>query len=80
MGKLYAEKFFKKAAKEAADNMVAYIRAQFDLILKTVDWMDDLTRVRAINKSMAITPHIAYPDELLQEHKLTELYKGVSYI
>ena len=58
--------------------MVSYIRAEFDTILRTVDWMDDETRVRAINKSLAITPHIAYPDELLIESKLTELYEGVS--
>lgn len=58
--------------------MVAYIRAEFDKILRTVDWMDDDTRVRAINKSLAITPHIAYPEELLIEAKLSELYKGVS--
>ncbi|KAF2360342.1 Peptidase M13 C-terminal domain [Trinorchestia longiramus] len=75
VGKLYAEKFFKKDAKNAADEMVSYIRTEFDKILRTVDWMDDKTRIRAINKSMAITPHIAYPEELLDESKLTELYK-----
>lgn len=77
VGKLYAEKFFKKDAKASADEMVAYIRAEFDMILRTVDWMDDETRVRAINKSLAITPHIAYPEELLIESKLTELYNGL---
>merc|ERR1719341_196623 len=77
VGKLYAEKFFKKEAKVAADGMVSYIRAEFDKILRTVDWMDDETRVRAINKSLAITPHIAYPEELLNEAKLEELYAGL---
>merc|ERR1719341_1027082 len=77
VGKLYAEKFFKKEAKVAADEMVSYIRAEFDKILRTVDWMDDETRVRAINKSLAITPHIAYPEELLNEAKLEELYAGL---
>uniref|UniRef100_A0A2P2HZF3 Neprilysin-like n=2 Tax=Hirondellea gigas TaxID=1518452 RepID=A0A2P2HZF3_9CRUS len=77
VGKLYAERFFKKEAKAAADEMVSYIRAEFDKILRTVDWMDDETRVRAINKSLAITPHIAYPEELLIESKLTELYNGL---
>ncbi|XP_018009279.1 neprilysin-2 isoform X2 [Hyalella azteca] len=77
VGKLYAEKFFKKDAKAAADEMVSYIRAEFDKILRTVDWMDDETRIRAINKSLAITPHIAYPEELLDETKLTELYKDL---
>lgn len=77
VGKLYAERFFKKDAKASADEMVSYIRAEFDKILRTVDWMDDETRVRAINKSLAITPHIAYPEELLIEAKLTELYRGL---
>ncbi|XP_018009275.1 neprilysin-2-like [Hyalella azteca] len=77
VGKLYAEKFFKKDAKAAADEMVSYVRAEFDKILRTVDWMDDETRIRAINKSLAITPHIAYPEELLDESKLAELFKDL---
>jgi len=77
IGSMYASKFFQENAKAAADEMVRYIRAQFDIILQNLDWMDEITRERAINKSKAITPHIAYPPELLEENKLTELYEGL---
>jgi len=77
VGKLYAEKFFRNDAKEQADTMVSYIRAEFDKILRTVDWMDSSTRLKAINKSLSIVPHIAYPSELLMESKLNELYQDL---
>lgn len=78
VGSMYAQVFFKEDAKSAADSMVVFIRAEFEKILKTLDWMDPMTRKRALAKAKAITPHIAYPPELLMEHKLAELYDGVS--
>ena len=75
---MYARKFFKKDAKLAADSIVVFIRNEFEKILDTLDWMDPLTRERALAKAKAITPHIAYPPELLMDHKLAELYDGVS--
>ncbi|XP_076028904.1 M13 family metallopeptidase neprilysin 2 isoform X2 [Oratosquilla oratoria] len=77
VGSLYARSFFKKNAKAAADEMVSYIRNEFDHILNNIDWMDDKTREKALNKSKAITPHIGYPPELLMDEKLTELYDGL---
>ncbi|MPC12879.1 Membrane metallo-endopeptidase-like 1 [Portunus trituberculatus] len=77
VGSMYARKFFKEDAKLAADSMVVFIRNEFEKILKTLDWMDPLTRERALAKAKAITPHIAYPPELLMDHKLAELYDGL---
>ncbi|XP_068217910.1 neprilysin-2 isoform X3 [Palaemon carinicauda] len=77
VGSMYASTFFKEDAKAAADEMVTYIRAEFDHILHNIDWMDETTRQRALEKSKAITPHIAYPPELLEEQKLTDLYEGL---
>lgn len=78
VGSMYAREFFKEEAKSAADAMVVFIRKEFENILQTLDWMDPLTRKRALAKAKAITPHIAYPPELLMDQKLTELYDGVS--
>lgn len=76
---MYARAFFKEDAKAAADEMVRYIRAEFDEILRSIDWMDEATRERAMAKAKAITPHIAYPPELLEDDKLTDLYDGVRH-
>ncbi|XP_069163087.1 neprilysin-2 isoform X2 [Procambarus clarkii] len=77
VGSMYARAFFKEDAKAAADEMVRYIRAEFANILHNIDWMDKATRHRAMEKAKAITPHIAYPPELLLDEKLTELYDGL---
>ncbi|XP_069975809.1 neprilysin-2-like isoform X2 [Penaeus vannamei] len=77
VGSMYARAFFKEDAKAAADEMVRYIRAEFDEILRSIDWMDEATRERAMAKAKAITPHIAYPPELLEDDKLTDLYDGL---
>lgn len=58
--------------------MVNDIRAEFEEILKQVDWMDDKTRVNAIDKARSMSTHIAYPDELLDDRKLEEFYEDVS--
>lgn len=60
--------------------MVADIRAEFEDILKKVDWMDDQTRKNALAKAKSMTAFIAYPDELLDNRKLEEFYDGVSII
>ncbi|KAG5889087.1 hypothetical protein JTB14_004931 [Gonioctena quinquepunctata] len=57
--------------------MVDDIRAEFEDILKSVEWMDDETRMNAIDKARSMTSHIAYPDELLDNRKLEEFYDGL---
>nr|CAH7760509.1 unnamed protein product [Callosobruchus chinensis] len=57
--------------------MVADIRAEFYDILKRVDWMDDVTRKHALDKAKAMTTHIAYPDELLDDRKLEQFYENL---
>lgn len=57
--------------------MVSDIRAEFEEILKQVDWMDDRTRANAIDKARSMSTHIAYPDELLDDRKLEEFYGDV---
>lgn len=50
------------------------IRSEFRENLKTVTWMDNITREAAIQKVDRITSHIGYADELLDDRKLDELY------
>ena len=58
------------------DEMVRDIRAEMDVILKSIQWMDDKTRVRAREKLRTMREYIGYPDELLQVHLLEEVYKA----
>merc|ERR1711953_320845 len=69
VGHLYVKKHFKEEAKRAMDEM--------DVILKSIQWMDDKTRVRAREKLRTMREYIGYPEELLQVHLLEEVYKDL---
>lgn len=77
-GALYVRKYFNEDARQNAKQMVADIRSEFKEIVKEVDWMDEKTRKSALEKADAMTTHIAYPDELLDDKKLEEFYSNVS--
>lgn len=74
----YVRKYFNQESKAVALKMVDNIKEEFEDILQKVDWMDDQTRTIALQKVKAIVSHIGYPDELMDDKKLTEYYKGVS--
>ncbi|XP_059488680.1 neprilysin-2 isoform X2 [Neocloeon triangulifer] len=74
VGSQYVKRYFKEEAKKNSQDMVEDIRAEFIKILKTIDWMDDETRVNALEKAAAMATHIAYPDELLDDSKIIEFY------
>lgn len=58
--------------------MVNYIHKEFLKILDEIDWMDEKTTQRAREKALAIVSYIGYPDELLDDKKVGDLYANVS--
>ena len=72
---MYVKKHFKEDAKAAMNEMVKDIRAEMDIILSNIKWMDDETRVRAKRKLRTMREYIGYPDELLQVNLLEEVYE-----
>lgn len=76
-GALYVRKYFNEKAKKSARIMVLDLQATFIDLLKQIDWMDEVTRKHALEKAYAITSHIAYPQELLDNKKLDEHYVDV---
>lgn len=74
---LYVKNHFNGRSKAAALEMVEYIREEFLKMLDEIDWMDEETREEAKLKARAIASYIGYPDELLQDELVEELYKGV---
>ena len=77
VGAMYAEKYFDLNDKKVADEMVVNIRATFRTMLENIDWMDDKTKAKALDKADKITAHMAYPKEILNDELLTELYEGL---
>ena len=75
---MYVREYFDESARQTVNEMVKDISDVFAEIIDELEWMDEETRVRAKEKSAAMTNHIAYPDELLDNRKLTELYENAS--
>ena len=62
------------------NEMVKDIRAEMEKILNKIDWMDDMTRERAKDKLRTMKEYIGYPEEILKEHLLEELYEVSTYM
>jgi len=76
-GAMYVQKHFKEEAKHAMDEMVRDIRAEFDRIVDELDWMDPSTKIRAKAKLSSMKEYIGYPQEILEDWRLEELYEGL---
>merc|ERR1712106_485464 len=50
---------------------------EFDLILDEIEWMDDETRKRAKTKLSTMKEYIGYPQEIMVESNLEDLYEGL---
>ena len=72
---MYVTKYFNRDAKAAMDEMVRDIRKEFDQILDEIDWMDDKTKERAKKKLSTMKEYIGYPQEIMVESNLEELYE-----
>ncbi|KAG4071253.1 hypothetical protein HA402_003957 [Bradysia odoriphaga] len=77
IGALYVKKHFEESSKAAALEIVDNIRDEFEKILQTVDWMDDVTRQAALEKLEKMATYIGYPDEIKNVTLLEEYYDGL---
>lgn len=63
LGQLYVEKHFPPEAKARMVELVDNLIAAYHSSIKTLDWMSEETRQRALVKLDQFTPKIAYPDQ-----------------
>lgn len=75
---LYVSRNFDEKSRQQAATMVNYIRGQFIDSLNQIDWMDEATRSKAIQKAQEMIVQIGYPPELLDESKVMTIYQNVS--
>ncbi|MBU4465473.1 MAG: peptidase M13, partial [Actinobacteria bacterium] len=61
VGKVYVERHFPPAAKEAMDVLVANLIEAYRASIQTLEWMTPETRGRALAKLDSFTPKIGYP-------------------
>lgn len=63
LGRVYVKEFFPPEAKERADELVKNVLAALADDLRTLDWMGDETKKKALEKVSTFTPKIGYPDK-----------------
>jgi putative endopeptidase len=63
LGQLYVEKHFKPAAKARMDEMIKNLIKAYEIRIKNLDWMSDVTKQKALDKLHAFTPKIGYPSK-----------------
>lgn len=77
VGAIYVRKYFDEHSKSEAINITKSIHEEFINNLKRVSWMDEKSRAAAIAKANAMHFNIAYPNELADDRKLEEYYRGL---
>ncbi|MFN9983220.1 MAG: M13 family peptidase, partial [bacterium] len=63
LGQLYVAKHFKPEAKERMDEMIKNLVKAYEIRIKKLDWMSDVTKQKALDKLKAFTPKIGYPEK-----------------
>ena len=61
IGRVYVERHFPPAAKDAMDELVANLVEAYRGSIAELEWMSPATRERALAKLAAFTPKIGYP-------------------
>lgn len=61
-GKLYVARYFPPEAKAKVEQLVANLLRAYEADIRTLPWMSEATRQRALDKLHAFTAHLGYPD------------------
>ena len=63
LGQTYVNKHFKPEAKARMQELVSNLIKAYEIRIKNLDWMTEVTKQKALDKLHAFTPKIAYPDK-----------------
>ncbi len=62
LGKRYVAKYFPPESKAKVEALVANLLKAYDADIRTIKWMTDATKQKALEKLHQFTPHVGYPD------------------
>ncbi|XP_060577796.1 neprilysin-like isoform X2 [Ruditapes philippinarum] len=78
VGHMFVKETFDESAKSVALDMIGNIRDAFNELLDELDWMDEPTKELAREKAKAMREWIGYPDDVIIEEKVNELYENAT--
>lgn len=70
LGQAYVERYFSPEAKQSALKMVHQIEDAMEHDIKSLPWMSDATKQRALEKLHAVANKVGYPDKWRDYSKL----------
>lgn len=70
LGQLYVEKYFPPAARARMNELIANVREVFRDRLKTLDWMSETTRAKALAKFDRFTQKVGHPEKFRDYSKI----------
>ena len=62
LGKLYVSRYFPPESKAKVEALVANLLKAYDADIRTITWMTDTTKQKALEKLHQFTPHVGYPE------------------
>lgn len=78
LGQAFVERAFSPEAKERVLDMVRQIEKAMEARIKTLDWMSDKTKARALEKLAAVADKIGYPDKW-RDYGALEIVRGDAF-
>lgn len=79
VGKLYVEKYFPEENKQYASELVANLRKSLAKHIRSLSWMGEDTKLKAIDKLNKLTVKIGYPDKW-KDYSDIHIDKSLSYL
>lgn len=73
MGKMYVERYFPAESKERMLELVGNLKISLKESIANLDWMSDVTKVKAQEKLASISVKVGYPDEWI-DYTTLEIY------
>ncbi|XP_031337648.1 neprilysin-2-like [Photinus pyralis] len=72
----YVEKHFSNHAKDRAYEIFQDVKNEFKEVVSNLKWMDEETRVKALERLFSSKSYIGYPADLLHFDKIEQRYQG----
>lgn len=77
VGASYVQKYFNEQTKQVAAVLTKTIHEEFIETLQNVPWLDEKSRAAAIVKVHNMHFNVAFPQELVDNEKLENYYRGL---
>ena len=63
LGKIYVARYFPPESKAKVEQLISNLLKAYDADIRTIPWMTEVTRQKALDKLHQFTPHVGYPDK-----------------